>query len=163
MIKQLSTESYTPWLTRALAVLIDAIPVIVIAGIAFLVGLFTQDPPKCEQTAVDYGVIETCTQDISGIALIAWGVASLAMFAFWVWNYGIKQGRTGSSLGKAIMKFKVVSEVSGEPLGAGRSLLRQIAHAIDGALCYVGFLFPLWDKKRQTLADKLMTTVCLPV
>jgi len=27
----------------------------------------------------------------------------------------------------------------------------------------VGYLFPLWDAKRQTFADKIMTTVCLPV
>jgi hypothetical protein len=26
----------------------------------------------------------------------------------------------------------------------------------------IGFLFPLWDPKRQTLADKIMSTVCLP-
>jgi hypothetical protein len=27
----------------------------------------------------------------------------------------------------------------------------------------VGFLFPLWDAKRQTLADKILNTVCLPI
>ena len=30
-------------------------------------------------------------------------------------------------------------------------------------ICYIGYLFPLWDAKRQTLADKIMTTVCLPI
>ncbi|REO10986.1 RDD family protein, partial [Mycobacterium tuberculosis] len=30
-------------------------------------------------------------------------------------------------------------------------------------ICFVGFLFPLWDAKRQTLADKIMTTVCVPI
>jgi len=29
-------------------------------------------------------------------------------------------------------------------------------------LC-IGYLFPLWDAKRQTIADKIMTTVCLPI
>ena len=43
------------------------------------------------------------------------------------------------------------------------SLVRQLAHAIDGIICYVGFLFPLWDAKRQTLADKILNTVCLPI
>ena len=26
-----------------------------------------------------------------------------------------------------------------------------------------GFLFPLWDARGQTLADKIMSTVCLPI
>jgi hypothetical protein len=38
-----------------------------------------------------------------------------------------------------------------------------LAHIIDGAICYIGYLFPLWDAKRQTIADKIMTTVCLPL
>ena len=45
----------------------------------------------------------------------------------------------------------------------GKPFIRQLAHAIDGAICYIGFLFPLWDAKRQTIADKLMKTVCVPL
>ena len=36
------------------------------------------------------------------------------------------------------------------------------AHLIDAAVCFLGFLFPLWDARRQTLADKLVGTVCVP-
>ena len=43
------------------------------------------------------------------------------------------------------------------------SVLRSLAHCVDAIICYIGFLLPLWDPKRQTLADKIMTTVCLPV
>ena len=42
------------------------------------------------------------------------------------------------------------------------SLVRQIAHYIDQLICYVGYLWPLWDHKRQTIADKLVSTVCVP-
>ena len=41
--------------------------------------------------------------------------------------------------------------------------MRQLAHIVDAIICYIGFLFPLWDDKRQTLADKIMTTVCVPL
>ena len=41
--------------------------------------------------------------------------------------------------------------------------MRQIAHYVDQLICYIGYLFPLWDDKRQTIADKLMTTVCVPL
>jgi RDD family len=43
------------------------------------------------------------------------------------------------------------------------SVVRQIAHFVDQIICNIGYLFPLWDAKRQTLADKIMTTVCLPI
>ena len=90
-------------------------------------------------------------------------IASLIVLAYVVWNYGYRQGTTGSSIGKSIMKFKVVSEKTGQPIGFGMSIVRQIAHIVDAIICYIGFLFPLWDPKRQTLADKIMTTVCLPL
>ena len=86
----------------------------------------------------------------------------LAALAFALWNYGARQGITGSSIGKAALKFKVVSERTGEPIGFGLSIVRQLAHIVDAVICYIGYLFPLWDAKRQTLADKIMTTVCLP-
>ena len=54
------------------------------------------------------------------------------------------------------MKFKVVSEKTWQPIGFGMSIVRQLVHAVDGAICYIGYLFPLWDKKRQTIADKIM-------
>jgi RDD family len=60
-----------------------------------------------------------------------------------------------------VMKFKVVSEKTWQPIGFGMSIVRQIAHFVDGAICYIGYLFPLWDAKRQTLADKIMSTVCV--
>jgi uncharacterized RDD family membrane protein YckC len=91
------------------------------------------------------------------------GLASLAALVYVVWNYGYKQGTTGSSIGKGIMKFKVVSEKTWQPIGFGMSIVRQIAHFVDAIICYIGYLFPLWDAKRQTLADKIMTTVCVPI
>jgi uncharacterized RDD family membrane protein YckC len=90
-------------------------------------------------------------------------LASLLGLAYLLWNYGYRQGTTGSSLGKSVMKVKVVSEVTGQPLGFGMSVVRQLAHFVDAVICFIGFLFPLWDAKRQTLADKIMTTVVLPI
>jgi hypothetical protein len=62
-----------------------------------------------------------------------------------------------------VLGFRVVSENTGEPIGFGWSVLRAFAHAVDAAIFYVGYLFPLWDAKRQTLADKMLATVCLPL
>jgi len=33
----------------------------------------------------------------------------------------------------------------------------------DSAPCYLGWLFPIWDRpKRQTFADKIMHTIVVP-
>ena len=82
---------------------------------------------------------------------------------FHIWNFGYRQGTTGSGIGKSAMKFRVVSEKAWRPIGFGLSVVRQLVHTVDGAICYLGYLFPLWDAKRQTIADKIMGTVCIPL
>jgi len=161
-IRELPPDSYTPWITRALAFAIDYAPVIVVYGIAWVIALVTQQQ-QCVTSVNQYDVAQYCYSQDSMIGALAQGLAWLAILAYWVWNYGYRQGTTGSSIGKSILKFKVVSETTGQPLGFGMSVVRQLAHFVDAVICYVGFLWPLWDAKRQTLADKIMTTVCLPV
>ena len=78
---------------------------------------------------------------------------------FWVWNLCIRQGRTGASLGKSNLGLRLLKEDTGQPMGAGLSFVRQLAHYVDSAICYLGYLWPLWDDKRQTIADKIMSTV----
>jgi uncharacterized RDD family membrane protein YckC len=138
----LPKEAYTPWLTRVIAWLIDFVPVFILEGIGYGLLLGTTGASTLGQASF----------------IITW----LLSIAYLVWNYGYRQGTTGSSIGKSIMKFKVVSEKTGQPIGFGLSIVRQLAHIIDGAICYIGYLFPLWDAKRQTIADKIMTTICLP-
>ena len=45
-----------------------------------------------------------------------------------------------------------------ELIGAGSGILRTICHILDSLICYIGWLFPLWDAKKNTLADKIMKT-----
>jgi uncharacterized RDD family membrane protein YckC len=158
----LPTDAYTPWATRALAALIDYAPYAVVLGIGYGIEAATQET-VCIKDTSGYNVGDVCATGNSTLGVAAFLVSVLAGLVYVVWNYGYKQGTTGSSIGKSILKFKVVSENTGQPLGFGLSFLRQIAHGIDAIICYVGFLFPLWDAKRQTLADKIVTSVCLPI
>jgi uncharacterized RDD family membrane protein YckC len=161
-IRALPTESYTPWFTRVLALLIDYLPFLVLQGIGRGIMLATQQT-SCVTDINQYDVTEYCASPPSMIGQLAQWLLSLVGLAYWVWNYGYRQGSTGSSIGKSVLKFKVVSEATGQPLGFGMSVVRQIAHFVDALICFVGYLFPLWDAKRQTVADKIMTTVCLPI
>ena len=87
-------------------------------------------------------------------------VQSILGIAWWVY-LGYKSGTTGITLGRSIAKTKLISEQTGGPIGVGNGILRQLAHIIDSIICYIGWLFPLWDSKRQTLADKIMKTVVI--
>lgn len=92
-------------------------------------------------------------------ALIA-GLGYLAIIAFFIYLFYL-QGEEGGTPGKRITGLKVVKLADGQVTGGGMGIVRQIAHAIDGAICYIGYLFPLWDPQRQTLADKIIGTVVL--
>jgi uncharacterized RDD family membrane protein YckC len=156
----LPTEAYTPWITRVLASLIDSIPIVVLNGIGTGIAIATGNNVCVSDSDYDYGM--SCTSSYSALGTIVSGLASLLTIAYVIWNYGYRQGTTGSSIGKSVMKFKVVSERTWQPIGFGLSVVRQLAHFVDAIICYIGYLFPLWDPKRQTLADKIMTTVCIP-
>jgi uncharacterized RDD family membrane protein YckC len=158
----LPTDQYTPWLTRVLAWIIDYIPVFIIIGIGYGIEAATQET-VCITDTSGYNLGDFCGTGNSTLGVAAFLIADVIAIAYLVWNYGYRQGTTGSSIGKGIMKFKVVSEKTWQPIGFGMSVVRQIAHFVDQIICYIGYLFPLWDAKRQTLADKIMTTVCVPL
>lgn len=161
-IRTLPTESYAPWVSRALAFVIDYLPYVVLQAIGSWI-MFATQQSGCVTDVTQYTVNQYCATQDSTTGVLAQWLATLIGLGYLVWNYGYRQGTTGSSLGKSVTKIKVVSEVTGQPIGFPMSVVRQIAHVADAIICFIGFLLPLWDSKRQTLADKIMTTVVLPI
>jgi uncharacterized RDD family membrane protein YckC len=149
------------------AFILDYIPYALIVGVGAGLLAGTRECIDYSDTGIgdimgpSYGSAKVCGASTAGQTALS--VSILVALAFVVWNYGYRQGTTGSSIGKSIMRFKVVGEKTGQPIGFGMSIVRQIAHIADGIICGIGYLFPLWDGKRQTIADKIMTTVCLPL
>ena len=91
------------------------------------------------------------------ITFVLW-LAYIGFVAYNTWYLG---GTTGYSIGRKIAKVKVVDEATGQPIGMLKGFLRHLAHIIDSLICLVGWLFPLWDAKKQTIADKIMQTVVI--
>ncbi len=85
-------------------------------------------------------------------------VASLALAGY---DVVVRQGRTGRTWGKSVLRLRVASEVDGEPIGCSMTAIRALAHLVDAIPLFVGFVWPLWDRRRQTFADKIMGTVVL--
>jgi uncharacterized RDD family membrane protein YckC len=125
--------NYSSWLYRVGAYLIDVVPVWILIGIGV----------ASHNSAVYFIFV------LAGIAVTAY-------------NRWYQAGKTGQSWGKRALNMSLIGEQTGQPIGPGKAFLRDICHIVDSVICYVGFLFPLWDAKRQTLADKIMQTVVIP-
>jgi uncharacterized RDD family membrane protein YckC len=162
----LPPEAYTPWLTRVFAYLIDYIPYAIIMGIGWGLLLGTQET-ACITDTSEYDLGEFCDTGASTLGQVSIGLAGIVAFAYLIWNLGYRQGTTGSSIGKAIMKFKIVSEKTGQPIGFGMSVVRELLYLVAAGICgivwLVAVLFPLWDPKRQTLVDKIISTIAVPL
>ncbi|GAB3775479.1 putative RDD family membrane protein YckC [Nocardioides ginsengisegetis] len=134
---------YAGWPKRVGAYVIDAL-ILLIAYIPAYVG-----------TAINANSADGATA--AGLLLTLVGI--MLYIGVFVWNTCMKAGRTGYSIGKGVLGIKLVNEGTGQPIGAGMAFVRQLAHIIDALPCYLGFLWPLWDSKRQTFADKILKTV----
>lgn len=163
----LPKEAYTPWGTRVLAWLIDFIPLAILEGIGWGLLLGTQET-ACVTDTSEYDLGEYCASGASTLGQVSIAVTGILALVYWIWNLGYRQGTTGSSIGKSIMKFKIVNEKTGQPVGFGMSFLREVIYWVAAGLCFgvlwlVAVLFPLWDPKRQTLVDKILTQIALPL
>ena len=67
-------------------------------------------------------------------------------------------GATGQTPGKMLLKLRVV-QPSGEPIGFGTAFLRWVGYIISSAVVLIGFLWVVFDRKRQGWHDKIAGTV----
>src|SRR4051794_558319 len=142
---------YASWGKRVVALLIDEFPTY-IGMIVFFVG---------------YGYwIASIAQssgsriDLSGgaVPMMIGTVIMLAGFGWNIYNRWLVAGRTGQSLGKRVIRIRLIGETTEAPIGPMNAFLRDIMHVLDRFGC-IGYLWPLWDDKRQTFADKIMRTI----
>ena len=76
--------------------------------------------------------------------------------------------RNGQTLGMQALKIRCVREIDGEPVDSSQAGQRAAYAGIFGLVsaflifpALVDYLWPLWDKKNQTLHDKLAKTVVI--
>lgn len=89
------------------------------------------------------------------LAAVLWLAALAATLAY----YGILEGKKGQTLGKQALAIRTVDQYSGQPIGPGRAIGRYFAKILSGMVCYLGYLWMLWDPQRQTWHDKIVSSV----
>jgi uncharacterized RDD family membrane protein YckC len=101
-------------------------------------------------------------QSSPGLALVISLIGVIGSIAGGLWICYM-EGTTGQSVGKRVVGLRLIGEETGQPIGFGMAFVRKLAHILDGLVCYIGYLWPLWDEKRQTFADKVCHTVVVHV
>jgi uncharacterized RDD family membrane protein YckC len=94
----------------------------------------------------------------AAVAMIIGCSVILASLAWVAYNRWMIAGKTGQSLGKRTTKIRLIGEATNTPIGAKNAFIRDLVHILD-ALTLVGYLWPFWDDKKQTFADKIMRTI----
>jgi uncharacterized RDD family membrane protein YckC len=107
--------------------------------------------------AIVVAVLALIDDSLYGIGYVFWFVASLAYSIYFT------GGPSGQTIGKRILGIRVIDFGTGGSIGRGRAVIRYIGQIISSWICYLGFLWMLWDREKQTWADKMATSVVVPV
>ncbi len=150
---------YAGWGSRVAAYLVDGLILGIPAGLLYGIGIVIGAGGNDNCTTSAYTGREICTSGgISGAGLAVMAVGALVGIAIGLWLIH-QEGTTGQTPGKKLVNIRLVREADGQPLGFGMAFVRKLCHILDNFLCGLGFWWPLWDAKKQTFADKVMSTV----
>jgi uncharacterized RDD family membrane protein YckC len=91
------------------------------------------------------------------------GLLFLLDIAIAVAYFGYLEGSpSGQTIGKRVLGIRVIDFSNGGPIGRARAVGRYFARWLSGIACFLGYLWMLWDKEKQTWHDKLTTSVVVP-
>lgn len=139
-----------PLAARAGAWILDLAVAVLAGAIAWLPGLWIVGTRGTWTERAD-GTVALESAPAVGLLLLGLGVIVQVLVA--LWNQGLRQGRTGRSIGKSRLGLAAVDARSGESLGAARGVLRWLAAGILGSLCLLTYLWAIVDPRRRTWHD----------
>jgi uncharacterized RDD family membrane protein YckC len=105
------------------------------------------------------GVLGVSVTDVGGITMQMMGVGAYACFAFPY--YTIAHYRWGFTLGKRLMRVRVVDMRTGKALSAGQSIGRTLATILSYLFFGLGYLMASWSSQKRALHDRLCSTICV--
>jgi len=133
---EVETNPAASWPSRAGALAVDVLFGVPVLATLALVAL----------TAPLYGWLWWASIVVGGLVFLLIGLNRLLAPAMIGW-----------SLGRALFGIAVV-RANGDAPGPWRLLARDLAHVLDTAALFIGWLWPLWDSRNRTFADLLLRT-----
>jgi uncharacterized RDD family membrane protein YckC len=111
---------------------------------------------------LDFGVPWVIAAIFARISIAIYLILALVAFIWTIYNV-FQGGKNGSRWGQKILGIKMVRLSDGQPIGGGLAIGRWFLHILDGIPCYLGYLWPLWDSKKQTFADKIVGSIVVRI
>jgi uncharacterized RDD family membrane protein YckC len=144
------------WLLDGILYGLVMVPFLIVGGFLAIVAFSDCDNVdgeiRCTGDQLDVGSL------LAGIAVMFAGVVLVFVL------YVRAMARTGQPWGAKLAGVKVVRSDTGAPIGVGRALGRTLfAGFLSGQICYLGYLWMLWDAKNQTWHDKVTDSVVVSV
>ena len=139
-----TTYTYTSFLRRGAAFFIDALimSLVLVPLVLLLLDIdFDNFDPQ------DYAQQQLRIQAISGLLYYLY-------FALW------ESSKYRATPGKMALGVKVC-DADGAQLNFWQALGRNICKMLSAGILFIGFLMPLWTKKRQTLHDIITSCIVL--
>ncbi|MEU5958183.1 RDD family protein [Streptomyces sp. NPDC047525] len=108
---------------------------------------------------IGYAIDEQSSGDSGEVpaAILSW-VGIITMIAAVVVQL-IREGRTGQTVGKRVFGIRAVRDRDGLPPGVGLALSRRLCQVLNYPVFGLGWLWAIWDTKKQTFADKITGAV----
>lgn len=123
------------------------------AFVAFAAG------PSRVQACTFRGEPAICEVPNAGTIAIGVLLYLAALIAGVIYYAKLEGGPSGQTLGKKALGIAVVDETTGWPIGTGRGVGRYFARLLSGLCLGLGYLWMLWDPRKQTWHDKLARSV----
>lgn len=160
------TMQYAGFWARFAAALIDGI----ITSLLFVPAViaFAAGPRKITSCSIDSSGNVTVGEQINGLckvptagtigAGLLLGLVGLVLVVLYYAK--LEGGPSGQTIGKKALGIRVADATTGGPIGSGRALGRYLFKTlISGNVCALGYLWMLWDGRKQTWHDKVVTSV----
>lgn len=130
---------YAGFWVRAAASIVDSIILALIVG------------------PIIYAVYGAAYLDVEGMIagptdfLLTWIFPAVAIVVFWIYK--------SATPGKMMFKLRIMDEGLGRDATAGQCVIRYIGYYVSMLPLFLGFLWVMWDDKKQGWHDKLARTV----
>ena len=119
-------------------------------------GLILSVPTNIIRVAASAGSGGTFIGPLSpGASIAVTLINTIIGVAYYAWLDGTR----GQTVGKMVAGIKVVDADSGGFIGVPRGIGRYFARILSGIVLGLGFLWMLWDERKQCWHDKLVRSV----
>jgi uncharacterized RDD family membrane protein YckC len=75
----------------------------------------------------------------------------------------LEGGPRGQTMGKQMMRIRVIDADTGGPIGYPRAFVRYVGRILSFVVILLGYFWMLWDKERQCWHDKLAGDFVVPL